>query len=262
MKQLIINADDLGLTRGVTRGIIDAHLKGVVTSTSALMNSTIISESLAVVNQESPDLGIGVHLVLTWGKPLLPPDVIPTLVDSHGNFYRFHQLSSQILLLNLSEVRAEWQAQIEAFIATGRQPDHLDSHHHSSYSSQGLFTVMVELAREYNFPIRYPTKPEGNFPESDISKQILKKYPVHSPQACITSFYGQSVSIVNLIEILSTLPEGVSEIMCHPGYADRELIESSSYTIEREMELQLLVNPEIKAAVEKNGIILGRFSNL
>jgi predicted glycoside hydrolase/deacetylase ChbG (UPF0249 family) len=262
MKNLIINADDLGLSRGVTRGIIDAHLKGVVTSTSALMNSPIISESLAVVNQESPDLGVGVHLVLTWGKPLLPPGDIPTLVDGQGNFYRFHQLSSQISLFNLNEVRAEWQEQIESFIASGRQPDHLDSHHHSSYSSQGLFTVMAELAQEYNLPIRYPTKPEGNFPESDTLKQILEKYPIHSPQACITSFYGQSVSIVNLIEILSTIPEGVSEIMCHPGYADRELIESSSYTIEREMELQLLVSPEIKAAVEENGVILGRFSDL
>jgi predicted glycoside hydrolase/deacetylase ChbG (UPF0249 family) len=67
---------------------------------------------------------------------------------------------------------------------------------------------------------------------------------------------------VNLIDILSSIPEGVSEIMCHPGYADRELIESSSYTIEREMELQLLVSPEIKAAVEENGVILGRFSDL
>jgi predicted glycoside hydrolase/deacetylase ChbG (UPF0249 family) len=165
-------------------------------------------------------------------------------------------------LFKLSEVRAEWQAQIESFIASRRQPDHLDSHHHSSYSNKGLFTVMAELAQEYNLPIRYPTKPEGNFPESDTLKQILEKYPIHSPQACITSFYGQSVSIVNLIEILSTIPEGVSEIMCHPGYADRELIESSSYTIEREMELQLLVSPEIKAAVEENGIILGRFSDL
>jgi predicted glycoside hydrolase/deacetylase ChbG (UPF0249 family) len=72
MKRLIINADDFGLTPGVTRGILDAHLNGVVTSTSAMMNSPHIADSLAAA-QDAPKLGMGVHLVLTWGKPMLTP---------------------------------------------------------------------------------------------------------------------------------------------------------------------------------------------
>lgn len=262
MKKLIINADDLGLTPGVTRGIMDAHLKGVVTSTSALMNSPYIANSLALARQVAPNLGIGVHLVLTRGKPLRPPDDVPTLVDGHGNFYKLHQLTRHVEDLNLDEIRAEWQAQIEAFIAAGRQPDHLDSHHHSSYSNQSLFTIMLELAREYNLPIRHPSIPESAYSGNETMNAVLGQYSIRSPQACITSFYGQAVSMANLAAILSTIPEGVSELMCHPGYADSELIEGSSYNTAREQELQVLTSPETKAAVEINRIILGRFSDL
>ncbi len=261
-KKLIINADDLGLTPGVTRGIIDAHLNGIVTSTSALMNSPCIAESLAAASQGVPELGVGVHLVLTWGKPLLAADAVPALVDSHGIFFKFQQFADRIPVLNLDEVRAEWQAQIEAFIATGRRPDHLDSHHHSSYSSQSLFTVMLELAQEYSLPIRYPSKSEGNFPVIESLVQVLGQFPVRCPQSCITTFYGEALSMENLSEIISTIPEGISELMCHPGYADRELIVSSSYTTAREQELWILTSVEIKAIVEKNGVLLARFSDL
>jgi chitin disaccharide deacetylase len=262
MKEIIINADDLGLTSGVTRGIIEAYLKGIVTSTSAQMNSPYSAESLAEVWQHAPDLGVGVHMVLTRGKPLLPADEVSTLVDDQGNFYKFQQFASRITELNLNEVCAEWRAQIEAFIAKGRRPDHLDSHHHSSYASLGLFEVMLELAREYNVPIRCPVNPMGNMPVDGSFMRILNQSPVNSPQACITSFYGDEVSTENLVEIISSLPADVSELMCHPGYADRESMESSSYNTSRELELQVLVSPEIKTAVEDNGIKLCRFSDL
>ena len=93
MKRLIINADDFGLTPGVTRGILDAHINGVVTSTSAMMNSPHIAASLAAAQQDAPNLGMGVHLVLTWGKPVLAPEKVPTLVDDTGHFYKIFQLS-------------------------------------------------------------------------------------------------------------------------------------------------------------------------
>ena len=262
MKALIINADDLGLTSGVTRGIIDAHLKGVVTSTSALMNSPIIGESLAMAGQKTPALGIGVHLVLTWGKPLLLPDEIPGLVDEQGDFYKFDQLARHVKNLNSDEVRKEWRAQIEAFLANGSQPDHLDSHHHISYSSEGLFRIMLDLAREYDLPIRYPSFPDNATAWKSFPAALVEQYSIRSPQNCIVSFYGQTVSLTNLVGIFSTLPEGVSELMCHLGYTDRELMEGSSYNTVREKEFQLLVSPEVKTAVEKNGVVLSKFSDL
>lgn len=262
MKKLIINADDLGVTPGVTCGIIEAHLNGIVTSTSALMNSPHISESLASLRNEAPGLGAGVHLVLTRGKPLLPAEEVPSLVDDLGNFYKLNPFISHLSRLNLGEVLAEWRAQIEAFIAAGRRPDHLDSHHHSSYSSPGLFMAMLELAGEYNLPVRFPSKPEGDFPDFDSLEQALHQHSVQSPQACITSFYGEGVSMANLAEIISAIPDGVSELMCHPGYADRGFMEGSSYNTMREAELRILSSPEVKALLEKHRVSLANFSAL
>jgi predicted glycoside hydrolase/deacetylase ChbG (UPF0249 family) len=260
MKRLIINADDLGLTPGVTRGIIDAHLNGIVTSTSAMMNSSYIAESLKAASRLAPNLGIGIHLVLTWGKPLLPVEKVPSLVGNDGRFYKIHQLSGQAI--NILEVRAEWQAQIESFLVSGRKPDHLDSHHHCSYSSQNLFAVMLELAKEFDLPLRFPSQPEGDFPAIEHLVQVLDRSSIRSPQSCITRFYDEGVSIADLSEIISAIPEGISELMCHPGYADSVLAAESSYTAEREKELRILTSDETKAYLEENRVLLARFSDL
>ena len=262
MKRMIINADDFGLTPGVTRGILDAHLNGVVTSTSAMMNSPHIAEGLAAAHQDAPNLGMGVHLVLTWGKPILIPEEVSTLVDDAGHFYKFFQLSEHAGNFDLNEVRSEWQAQVEAFISTGCRPDHLDSHHHSSYSNPMLFKVMLGLAQEYNLPIRLPPKPEDSSLEIEPFAQILGKYPVRFPLSCITAFYDEGATLTDLSKIISGIPEGISELMCHPGYADSELMGGSSYTKARETELQILTSKEIKACIEKNGVTLARFSDL
>lgn len=259
---MIINADDFGLTPGVTRGILEAHINGIVTSTSAMMNSPHIAASLAAAAQDAPNFGMGVHLVLTWGKPVLAPEKVPTLVDDTGHFYRIFQLSGYAEDFDFNEVRNEWKAQIEAFIATGRRPDHLDSHHHSSYLNQALFTAMLELAREYDLPIRLPSKSESSSPEIESLMQILGHHPVRFPSSCITAFFDEAVSIANLTKIVSELPEGVSEMMCHPGYVDSELMEGSSYTSARETELRILTSKEIKAYIEESGVSLARFSDL
>jgi len=262
MKRLIINADDFGLTPGVTRGILDAHINGIVTSTSAMMNSAYIAESLAAAFRDAPNLGMGVHLVLTWGKPVLPPEEVPTIVDEKGYFFKIFQLSGHVGNFDLTEVHNEWRAQIEAFIASGRKPDHLDSHHHSSYSDPKLFKVMLELARDYDLPIRLPSKPEDGSIQIEPFAQILGQHAVRFPLSCITAFYDKGASISNLFKIISAIPEGISELMCHPGYADSELMEGSSYTTARETELRILTSDEIQTYIKENDISLARFSDL
>ena len=262
MKNLIINADDFGMTPGISRGILDAHFYGVVTSTSAMMNSPHISESLAAARKETPKLGVGVHLVLTWGKPLLPVDSVPTLVDAAGHFHKIHQLPGNADNFKIDEVHAEWGAQIEAFIAAGCMPDHLDSHHHSSYSNPKLFKVMLELAQKYDLPIRLPSRPEGRSLAIEPYVQIMGQHTIRYPLSCITAFYSEGVSIANLSRIISEVPQGISELMCHPGYVDSELKEGSSYTTAREAELRILTSKDIKACIQEYEVSLARFSDL
>ena len=126
MKFLIVNADDYGHTPGVSSGIREAHLNGIVTSTSAMMNSPHIEEELPRLIELCPYIGIGVHLIMTSGKPLLPVDALPVLMSLSEDGISFnHDPQGQINRINMEEIRSEWQAQIDKFILiAGRAPDH------------------------------------------------------------------------------------------------------------------------------------------
>src|SRR5215208_1381480 len=114
MKQLIINSDDYGRTPEISRGIREAHLRGVVTSTTCMMNIPTTAADITVALQETPKLGMGVHLVLTMGKPILPPAAVSSITDKNGNFFKYDPLIEHLPSLNMAEIKAEWHSQIEA----------------------------------------------------------------------------------------------------------------------------------------------------
>src|SRR5690349_17625990 len=125
MKQLIVNADDYGRSPEISRGIREAHLHGIVTSTTCMMNIPTTGEDVSVAIRETPNLGMGVHLVLTMGKPILSREAVPTIVDENGDNRKYDPFIANIPHLNIDEVKAEWRAQIEAFIqAAGKKPTH------------------------------------------------------------------------------------------------------------------------------------------
>jgi predicted glycoside hydrolase/deacetylase ChbG (UPF0249 family) len=108
MKYLIVNADDFGLTPGVCQGILKAHKEGIVTSTTILINSPHLDLALNLLT-ETPKLDLGLHLNITWGKPVLPLSKVKTLVDENGFFIRNKNFET----INPEEVGEEWKAQIE-----------------------------------------------------------------------------------------------------------------------------------------------------
>lgn len=262
MKKLIVNADDLGLTPGVTDGIICGHQTGIVTSTSVLMNSRHIQDDLPCTKQSCPQLGIGVHLVITEGQPLLPLNEVHSLVDENGNFIKLHHQPDRMPALDLDEVRAEWNAQIEKFLSFGFRPDHLDSHHHTACFNRDIFKIMLALARDYGLPVRCPPLEYLDVLGENGIKALLGEYGVNAPAGCITSFYGHdnAVSLENLQQIIAQLKDGTYEVMCHPGYADPELIASSSYSTPRESELEILTSDEVQHALKKHHLTLVNFS--
>jgi len=123
---LIINADDFGLSPGVSSGIVRAHLDGILTSTSYMVNFPW-SEELAPLLQQAPDLGVGVHLNLTTGSPVLPPQQVPSLVDEAGRFSK--SLPRIQFRIKPDEALREWSAQVDKCSRLlGRLPTHLDTH--------------------------------------------------------------------------------------------------------------------------------------
>ena len=266
MKRLIINSDDYGRTPEISRGIREAHLRGVVTSTTCMMNIPTTAEDIAVALKETPTLGMGVHLVLTMGSPISAPETVPSLTDEHGHFFKYTPLVEHLSTINIDEVKQEWRAQVEAFInAAGRKPTHLDSHHHSSYFSSRLFHAMLELAKEYDCAIRFPFT-------GDISKELeetnrrvpdlIKEFSPRRPDGFVVDFYDEGATQEALLTIINSLPEGTTEIMCHPGYTDDAFAQESIYNNQRDRELDILTDPSIKKAIQANGIQLITFADI
>lgn len=273
--RLIINADDYGRNPDIARGIRDAHLRGIVTSTTAMMNMPSAVAEIKLATQETPHLGLGVHLVLTAGNPLLPTKKVRSLTTPGGSFFNLSALVQNAASLDPLEAKEEWRAQIETFIAAaGKNPTHLDSHHHSSYFTPGLFHAMLELAQEYNAAIRLPVRAKGAQQLDDIpspleaamqqaAPRLLAQFQPRSPDAFFASFYDAGVTREELSRILDSLPEeGVFEIMCHPGYVDEAFAQESGYAWQRRTEFDILTDPAVRAEIEKRGIALIGFSDL
>jgi hypothetical protein len=274
--KLIVNADDYGHTAGISAGIREAHLKGIVTSTSAMMNRPSAPQALLDAANLCPNLGIGVHLVLTSGQPLSNPIKIPSLVTPEGVFRREEAFIAALPLLDPAHVWTEWNAQVAKFVEiTGRAPDHLDSHHHSSYFTPDLFEMMLQLAMELGCAIRRPNWPDPHeadlpapfTPESILEMQdLIAKYQPRTTAGFCGDFYDEGVTLEHLLQVLADVAAGTygetAEIMSHPAVVDDELRATSIYNDMRARERELLQAPEVLSFKQSHGIELINFSKL
>lgn len=271
--RLILNSDDYGRTPEVSRGIRTAHLQGIVTSTTCMMNLPTTGADIAAALQETPRLGLGVHLVLTAGRPIVPRDRVRSITDENGDLLKLPVLIKRLPHVDAAEVKNEWRAQIEAFVqAAGRKPTHLDSHHHSSYFTPDLFRAMLELAGEYECGIRLPfafgsdemagLPPEVIGPIRAQAPRLVAEFNPPRPDALFVSFYDETATRAELLRIIREVPDGTFEIMCHPGYVDDALRAATSYADERAAELEVLTDPSIRAALRARNIELITFAQL
>ncbi len=238
---LIVNADDFNLTEGVTRGILESHLRGIVTSTSVMVNLPGLEHGRNLA-REAPCLGLGLHLNLTFGPPVLRPTQVASLVDGAGRFIRDPARVGAIG--DLSEIRAEVAAQAARFEAVfERRPSHLDTHHHLHKHSR-LFDVVLDLAEILSLPVRALTPGMAGRIRGRHLPAVDRAVGDVGPEAYWTPD--------RLRAILTTMQDGITELMCHPGYADPEL-SGSSYCAQREVELRALCDPQMKAALTAGG---------
>ena len=280
VRYLIVNADDYGRTPGVSRGILEAHRAGIVTSTSVMINQPGIEAQLAEALAQ-PGLGVGQHLVFTAGRPVLPVAQVPGLVGAGGRFLEQHDVWARAERIPTGQLRAELAAQVERFHSlAGHLPDHLDCHHFV-HLYPPFFQVYADLAAGYRLPLRLPFPAQADFRLAPGELSYLEEFPpdvvrgmiatdsnlVRSrhlayPDYFVATFYGrEALSREYLLGLVEGLPPGVSELMCHPGYDDEDLA-ASGYRAEREIELALLTGPAVRRAVEDLGIELVTFGAL
>lgn len=249
MKRIIINADDFGLTDGCNEGIIKAIKKGVVTSTTVMMNMPYAKEGidkLKTMNFQS----VGIHLTLTCGTPTLPSEEVSSLTDEENKFFK--RKEKLFPNMYLDEVEKELRNQIELFIKTGLKPTHLDSHHHI-HIYDGVREIVCKLAKEYNLPLRHV---------DEKTKSYLNINNIMTTDKFSMDFYGGKVQINTLKRILSSFDGDALEIMVHPAIIDEELVRVSSYNKERVRELEILTSDEIKRWIDKKSYVMIGYDNL
>jgi predicted glycoside hydrolase/deacetylase ChbG (UPF0249 family) len=234
VKRLIVNADDFGRTRGVNAGVLEAHIAGIVTSATAMVLEPAAEEGISEAIGRAPGLALGLHLTLTGGgSPASDPAGLPTLLVG-GRFARYPaDLPREI---PAEEIARELDAQILLFEKmAGAPPTHLDSHHHSALHPS-VQPIFAQAALRLKIPARA---------SSAAARKELRSAGVRTPDRFVEAFYREGATAANLRSILAGLAHETTELMCHPGHADEELLAGSTYARERERELALLCDPEI-----------------
>jgi predicted glycoside hydrolase/deacetylase ChbG (UPF0249 family) len=284
LKNLIVNADDLGWTEGINRGIADAHRRGLVTSASLLANGLAFDSGLAVIRNQT-NLGVGVHLNLSDGAPTAAASSVPGLLNKAGNL----EGGPESLLLRiaarnlpLDEVEREWDAQIAKVKGEGISPTHLDGHKHV-HMLPGLFQLALRLARKHGIGairisheesrLRSVLSSGGKLKTSVVLKQGIQARGLKilardaremAERAGISStdyFCGIAqtgeLTREGVQRLLETLPEGTTELMCHPGYVDDDLRQTRTRLQgSRQTELEILTDTAVRKIVATRGIHL------
>ena len=226
-RSLIVNADDFGLSEGTNRGIIEAHERGIVTSTSLMVRQPAVASAVAYA-MAHPAFSIGLHLDLgewEWRD---------------GEWFQTYHV---VLIDDANAVAAEIEHQVETFHRLmGRAPTHLDSHQHV-HQHEPARTAALAAATRLGIPLR------------GIAGGIVfcGHFYGHGPKA---SAFPEGISVENLLRLLRELPAGTTELSCHPGL-DETLV--SCYRAERLTEVQTLCDPRVRARLQSGDIRLAGF---
>ncbi len=220
-RYLIVNADDFGVSSGVNRGILECHTRGIVTSTSLMVNRGAALEAVAM-SRDHPALAVGLH----WdgggeGVPEIDLDDAPVVRDEfHRQLERFHRL-------------------------VGRMPTHVDSESHAHRQSH-----LMPLFREMVGPLRVPLRDDGRvrFVGGFYAQWYYR----------VTNLKYVSVPFLQKM-LREDVAEGWTEFSCHPGYVSPD--HESEYLVQREVEVRTLTDPRVRHTVEELGIRLVSYAD-
>ncbi|HEX6998271.1 MAG TPA: ChbG/HpnK family deacetylase [Gammaproteobacteria bacterium] len=268
--RLIVHADDFGLSEAVDDGIVEAHDRGIVTSTSVMANGPAFAHAVALARAR-PALDVGLHLTLTELEPLTRDS--PALAGAanrlppHAVQFAARYLRGRI---PLADVRRELEAQIRTALDAGLAVSHLDGHQHV-HVLPGVARVVVELARAYGIrAVRCPAERvrlfmlRGGARVRRIAEQLaVGAAAVLSPlqelkrvDAFVGFFHGGRLTEENLTALLAALPNGGTvELMCHPGRDDPGSA-FNAWGYRWSAETAALTSPSVRGLLERRGIEL------
>ncbi len=280
MRRLIVNADDFGFTSGVNRAIVEAHTRGIVTSSTLMANGAAFGEA-AELAKGTPGLSIGCHIVLIDGTPALHSAQIPSLTDSSRFRDGLKTFAARALAgrMDSAEITAEAVAQIRRIQASGITVSHIDTHKHTHVFPQILKPLLRAAADCEVRALRNPFGPRRPFRSSQLlarpnlwtryaEVRILRAFSDNfrdtvSRAGFVTPNGTLGIEVTGTLDetlfraIAETIPEGTWEFVCHPGYNDADLRAAHTRLREsRETELHVLTLPSAREMLTRAGIEL------
>ena len=268
-KQLIVNADDFGFTPDVNEGIVEAHSSGILTATTLMANGAAFDDAVRLA-RDHPSLDVGCHLVLVGGNSLLDGKPLPATLPQ--------------LLVALARRRidayGELHAQVQRILTAGIRPTHLDTHKHTHLAPPVLEAV-ARLSEEFGIrwvrrPFDFPLTaysgavPLGALAASRAMSVMGRKFQgILKAHHCRATNHFAGFQITGrfhtrqLVELLAAIPEGSTELMCHPGRCGAALRAAPTRLKEsRAAELAALTAPEVRDAISRAGIELVSYAGV
>lgn len=268
LRYIIINADDFGCHAEINRAVEEGLVHGCLRSATVMPGGAAFAGAIDIARRHE-ELGLGVHFTLVDGHPILPPEEIPSLVGSEGDFLPDHTALLKRYLkgsINLEEVRRELAAQLQKVEATGIPISHVDSHQHM-HTLPGIIDIVLDLAARAGIrAVRTPRTPlfagafgglgqlVGRLGLSTLARLAACKAHrrgLLTPDNFAGIVAGEAVSEGELLHLIAHLPQGTTEVMMHPGTKNDVLQEDSGWQHDFEAELAAILSPRVGEALRK-----------
>jgi chitin disaccharide deacetylase len=283
--RVIVNADDFGMSVGITDGICLAHRYGPVTSTSMMVNMPASDYAFGRLDK-FPRLGVGVHLNLCQGKPILPAEQVRTLVDDAGAFHAPAAMARKLTLWQVDrwELESEFRAQIQWLQRRLGAVLHADSHQHMHLYPAAIGPFARALAAEEIPCVRasrcsnWPRRRSVGGPHAgNAARRLMVQLYRGTLQATMFRGFESPSSRISFPHrdcnaredmnidwraAFENLPAGTYEFTCHPGLSQAGFSHADRIAQQREEELRWLISPEMREAIEGNGIRLITYREL
>ncbi len=274
MKQVVVTADDFGLSPEVNEAVMRGHEFGIL-SCASLMVAAPQAHAAAALARARPGLKVGLHLTLAEGRPILPANEVPDLVDGSGRFRPGLVGHGARIFLSPRARRqavAECRAQVAAFQALGLELDHLNGHNHF-HIHPTILGAVLQIAASTRIPaVRVPSQPLSTIPPSAVLMAAVMAPWVASTRSrlrragiatndCLFGLFETGAMVESAwLRLIPLLPDGLTEIYCHPATATVGLLRETMPDYRHAEELAALTSPRVREALERSGARLTSFS--
>ncbi|WP_131195632.1 hopanoid biosynthesis-associated protein HpnK [Lichenihabitans psoromatis] len=277
MKDLIVTADDFGLAIEVNDAVEEAHAMGILTAASLMVGSPACADAVERAHR-LPKLRVGLHLTLVEATPVLPPELVPDLVDANGMFRSDMAKAGASMFFRPSvrrQLEDEIDAQFAAFLATGLTLDHVNAHKHF-HLHPTIAGTLIAVGHRYGMrAVRVPSEPLGIVRRIDPASplaipaltapftRMLRNRMVRAglvvPDQVFGLAWSGAMTTDKLVAILDRLPPGLTEIYTHPATSGAFVGAAPGYRYAE--ELAALTSEPVKAALERSHALTGGFAD-